>query len=432
VVSNALAISAVSAVLQYYLGNVYSGLSSQFGGTVSVSAKAPDIIQSQLGTGTSLQNQINLFLHQVTYNANWRNMGLPSLDANGKTQLKNPPLALDLHYLLTAYGSEDWQAEALLGYALLMLHQNPVLTRNDISTALTSISGGGGGGGGGSSNPLSSNPLSSVLGSAGLADQIELIKITPATLGREEIAWLWTALKADYRPTFPFQVSVVLIQTPANTSLAFPVLTRNISAQPMTPAQLLQVTPPAGQAVATPGQTVTVTGEFLSGASFVSLTNSRLAVQLIVTPTAVSNSSLSFVVPDDPVNFPAGIYTLKVLFTDTSGAIVQSTNSLPFAVAPVIPTPVQATVTQPSAGTLVVLTFSPYARPGQIVSLALNSSSIQAQSFETSTNALNFQFPSALPSGSQLARLLVDGVASPLTIDWTAQPPAFTGPNVTI
>ena len=40
-----------------------------------------------------------------------------------------------------------------------------------------------------------------------------MLKITPSTLGREEMAWLWTALKADYRPTFPFQVSVVLIES---------------------------------------------------------------------------------------------------------------------------------------------------------------------------------------------------------------------------
>ena len=132
------------------------------------------------------------------------------------TRLSNPPLALDLHYLLTAYGSEDWQAEALLGFALLMLHENPVLTRTDISTAHAPTC-------------PHTNPLSAPLAAAGLADQIEMLKITPATLGREEMAWLWTALKADYRPTFPFQVSVVLIEPDATTVSPLPVLLRNIS-----------------------------------------------------------------------------------------------------------------------------------------------------------------------------------------------------------
>ena len=206
--SSALAIAGVSAVLQSYLANLYTGLSALFGGTVTVSAKAPDIVQESFGS-RGAENQVNLFLHQVTHNVGWRNQDQPSVGADGMTRLANPALALDLHYLLTAYGSQDWQAEALLGFALLMLHENPVLTRHDISNAIAKL-------------PVNdpANPLSGPLGAVGLADQIELLKITPAVLGREEMAWLWTALKADYRPTFPFQVSVVLLQPQKSTSMS--------------------------------------------------------------------------------------------------------------------------------------------------------------------------------------------------------------------
>ena len=51
-------------------------------------------------------------------------------------------------------------------------------------------------------NVTHTNPLWNALASTGLADQIEMIKLTPSTLGREEMAWVWTALKADYRPTY--------------------------------------------------------------------------------------------------------------------------------------------------------------------------------------------------------------------------------------
>ncbi len=78
-----------------------------------------------------------MFLHQVTPNTAWRNVGLASLAPDGSTQLKNPPLALDLHYLLTAYAGADTEAEALLGYAVLMVHENPVLARNEIRTGPT-------------------------------------------------------------------------------------------------------------------------------------------------------------------------------------------------------------------------------------------------------------------------------------------------------
>ena len=67
--SDALAISGVSAVLQFYLGNMYSGLSAQFGGTIALSAQAPDPAQSRFADLTTTENQVNLFLHQVTYNA---------------------------------------------------------------------------------------------------------------------------------------------------------------------------------------------------------------------------------------------------------------------------------------------------------------------------------------------------------------------------
>jgi hypothetical protein len=45
--SSALAISAVSAVLQLYLHNAYSGLTALFGSPVSVSAQAPDLVQAE-------------------------------------------------------------------------------------------------------------------------------------------------------------------------------------------------------------------------------------------------------------------------------------------------------------------------------------------------------------------------------------------------
>ncbi len=104
--STALALAGVSAVLQFYLNEIYSNLSF-FPNTVTVSSVAPDVVQDELSKQTGVQNQVNLFLHQVTYNQGWRNMSLPSLGPDGRTQLDNPPLALDLHYLLTVYGSED-------------------------------------------------------------------------------------------------------------------------------------------------------------------------------------------------------------------------------------------------------------------------------------------------------------------------------------
>jgi hypothetical protein len=405
--STGFVISAVSAVLQHFLANALSNVSAIFG-TVALSSKAPDLVQQEISSGTSLQNQVNLFLHQVTHNPGWRNVALPSLGSNGTTLLSNPPLALDLHYLLTVYGSEDWQAEALLGHAIQMLHRFPVIARADITTAL---------------GALPANPFSLRLGASGLADQLEQIKITPSPLNREEMAWLWTALKADYRPTFPFQASVVLIEAETPLSLAFPVLSRSIVANAIQPSLLSQVTPPGQQLAAAVGDTVTVTGEFLKNATQIVLIYPRLGVRLVIPTINITANSVQFVVPPDSVAnpCPAGIYTLAANITDAGGNVTQTTNSLPFAVAPVLQL-TSLPVAQSATQTTVTATFSPAARPNQKVSLAIGSQSAPAPAFETNQTTLTFTFAPPLTPGKQLARLLVDGSPSQVIVNWPTTP----------
>ena len=133
--STALAIAGVTAVLRDLLndGLINHNVSGVLGSSVTVSVLAPDRVVPANGTESS---QINLFLYLVTPNPGWRNEGLPSRDADGPQRLTNPPLALDLHYLLSAYSGGDLHAEILLGYAMQLLHEMPVLTREAIRTAL--------------------------------------------------------------------------------------------------------------------------------------------------------------------------------------------------------------------------------------------------------------------------------------------------------
>jgi uncharacterized protein DUF4255 len=419
-VSGALAIAGVSAVLQSNLGNLYAGLSALFGSTVTVSSKAPDLVQDSFAGG-GVECQVNLFLHQVTHNTGWRNQDLPSAGADGRTRLSNPPLALDLHYLLTAYGSEDWQAEALLGFALLMLHENPVLTRKDISNAIAKL-------------PINdpANPLSTPLGAVGLADQIELLKITPATLGREEMAWLWTALKADYRPTFPFQVSVVLIEPQNPEIVPLPVLLRNIVVEPdLTPfPAITAVVPPFSQPAARLGQVVTVQGHHLLNATNVVLANSLRGIQQAIAPTTAGNASLQFTPPllNAPGELAAGIYDLSVQVTTASGPT--TINSLPFAIAPSIDT--WAPGILPSGNTSLTVPCSPFVRPGQQVFLVIGNQLTVADPITVATNTPSFTYPNLQPTGGLVrARLRVDGIESRI-VDRTTTPPTFAGPLVQV
>ena len=132
--SSPLAIGAVSAVLRNLLDNGLIDAGAAVGGTVNVSAVAPDTID--IGD-PNLAPRLNLFLYQVTHNSGWRNSGLPSRSAATGERLTNAPLALDLHYLLTAYARADFEAEILLGYAMHLLHERPVLGAAAIRAALT-------------------------------------------------------------------------------------------------------------------------------------------------------------------------------------------------------------------------------------------------------------------------------------------------------
>ncbi len=84
------------------------------GSTVNVSAVAPDTINLD---NNDEPPRLNLFLYQVTPNQGWSSTGLPSRSSVSGERLTNAPLALDLHYVLTAYGRADFQAEILTSHS---------------------------------------------------------------------------------------------------------------------------------------------------------------------------------------------------------------------------------------------------------------------------------------------------------------------------
>ncbi|WP_145477587.1 DUF4255 domain-containing protein [Stenotrophomonas rhizophila] len=202
--SNALAIAAVTAALKNLVDRHLDGLDLSALGSVSVGAMALDRVL----TGDNEPNQINLFLYQVSANSGWRNTGLASRDGAGQ-RVSNPPLALDLHYLLTAFGSQELNRDALFGLGMQALHETPMLDRERLRALL-----------GPPALPFGAFSAES------LADQVEWLKITPQYLSAEELSKLWTAAQARFRASMAYQVSVVLIQSDAGVRAARPVLRR--------------------------------------------------------------------------------------------------------------------------------------------------------------------------------------------------------------
>jgi hypothetical protein len=199
-VSTPLALAATTAVLRGHIANWIAEhhLAAQLGADIVVSALPPD----RIVTGADERPQVNLFLYAVTPNTAMRR-GEPG-DAPrrpGRSQL-----ALDLHYLVTAYGASDLQFETLLGYAIHALQQVPDMDRDTLQRALASMASTAGG---------LTSPLLADLGLETLAESIAGITISPQFPGVEEISRIWSSLQARYRPSLAYKVSALIIQAGA-------------------------------------------------------------------------------------------------------------------------------------------------------------------------------------------------------------------------
>jgi uncharacterized protein DUF4255 len=192
-----LALAAMTFILKDMLDNriVQRGVTADVG-NVAITALPPD----RIATGSDERSQLNLFLYRVTPYTAWRQNGPPPVERGEK---RRAPMSLDLHYLISAYGEHDFHAEILLGYAMQILHETPVLVREEISRALSSIAPSAG-----SALP----PAYQAIAAANPGEAFEEIHISPEFLNAEETSKLWSALQARYRPSLTYKVSAVLIE----------------------------------------------------------------------------------------------------------------------------------------------------------------------------------------------------------------------------
>lgn len=435
--SSALAIAGVTAVLRDLLndGLINHNISGVLGSSVTVTVLPPDRVVPADGPEAS---QLNLFLHQVAPNPGWRNEGLPSRDASGRLRLSNAPLALNLHYLLSAYSGGDLHAEILLGYAMQLLHENPVLARSAIRTAL---------------NPSPSvgtalPPALRALADSGLENQIEQIKITPEYLNTEEMSKLWTAIQSHFRPTAAYMASVVLIEASEPARSPLPVLSRGpvdpvsnrdrgvvVVPSLVPPLPTLEGVAPAtgGQPVVRIGDTVDLTGHNLNGSGrTVQLTNDRFQIDQSIAAMATGGAALiEFTITAAQAgDFPVGVYQVSAQLVPTGEAQPRETNRLAMTLAPDI-AGLPINVVRDVAGTAsFTLNLLPALRAGQQVVLVLGQQEVAPQPFAAPVTALDFVIENA-PVGSHLARLRIDGIESPI-IDRSASPPVFLNRRVVI
>ena len=423
--SSALAIAAVTASLKDLLNDGLMDHDLSTVGSFTVTAQPPD----RVTTGTTESDQLNLFLYQVTANSGWRNVGLPSRDKDGN-RVTNPPLALDLHYLLTAYGSKDLNAELLLGYAMQVLHETPVLSRQQLRTAL------------GSPPPIDGTILPGPFGSLSaidLADQVELVKVTPVFLSAEDLSKLWTAMQARYRPSMGYLVSVVLIQSEAPLKSAPPVIKRGpadrgpIARGAPSPTLIAaRATTPLQPALRL-GDDALLSGTNLLGSAFtVQFEHTRLDVLQSLAPVAIDDAQVGAHLPSIAEDasgmstWATGVYSVSLRVTDP-GQPASVTNSVPIALSPII----AVSPLNQGAGTITLtVTCTPRLRPAQephvrlvFGDMEIAPATITTPGTLTQPTTLTFSIP-GVSAGDYIVRLRVEGIDS-LPVVVTGTPPTY-------
>lgn len=411
--SNEFAVAAVTLTLRNLLDKIKDITDSDEFDQLPADAKpSAEIMVTNLPLDEAYEfdkakNQVNLFLYHVEHSAAWRNMDIPGRIKQGETG--HPPLALNLYYVITAYGENGSEliGHLLLGKAMTLLHDHAVFGRTEIKDAFAV---------------------------SGLHEQIERLRITPQPISLDEVSKLWTGFQTQYRLSAAYEVSVVLIESKRSAKTPLPVLTRGpgdegVLVQPglIPPYPTLETaTPPENQPGVRLGEVLILSGHHLGGDSVVMrFMNQRLPDAIEVPAQAGgTDTEVRVELPDEPADWPAGFYTLAAVISKT-GEEDRTTNEIPLMLTPNIINPISIGPLSPLSvgGHMATVTCSPQVMPEQNVSLLLGDREFPVQNHSTKTDTLTFHLAD-VPAGEYYVRLRIDGVDSLLT-DSSVTPPVF-------
>jgi hypothetical protein len=425
--SNFLAIATVTAALRQTLNAV-----------VGIDVPGAEVTTMRPDEPKKVEPHVNIYLYQVTPNAAWRNADLPTRRNDGGL-VQRPQVALDLHYLLTFYGDEDrLEPQRLLGSAVRTLHTMPIITRQVIRDTIT-------------------NPLFDFLAGSNLADEVELIKLTPTPLSTEELSKLWSVFpQTPYALSIAYQGTVVLIESEETPQKALPVRERSLYVMPFRQPAIEQVVSQEGADLPiVSGSTLTITGRQLRG----EVTRVRVGeIEAMPAPEQITDTEISLQLSS---GLHAGVQGVQVIHQMLMGTPptphhgVES-NVAAFVLCPTITPPTVANAASHTVSdaannwiTLfaadVTVNVSPGVGKKQRVVLILNefdppkdrparSYIFKAPPRDEDASLIVIHISDVVP-GDYLVRVQVDGAESPLTQDTEPSSSTFnqyTEPKVTI
>jgi hypothetical protein len=169
------AIYSVGNSLAQYLGNSFPPpLKKQYPNVKFQLVASAQIAQEDQ---TNLDQIVSIFLHRITFNENFRSAARIQDEPK-----KKPVLFLDLHYLITYWGTDPQAEQTILGWTMQQLQSTPILDN-------------------------------SILTPANTWDPTESIQLVPADLSLEDILRIWDALGPKYRLSVCYIARVVRIDT---------------------------------------------------------------------------------------------------------------------------------------------------------------------------------------------------------------------------
>jgi hypothetical protein len=364
----------------------------------------PDSHQNGDGTGPG----VNIYLYQVTPEPSRRNADLPTRGSNGQP-VRRPQAALTLHYLLSFYGDDgELEPQRVLGSTVRTLHARPVITRALIQ-AVTDAA-------------VETPPIHPDLAGSDLADQADVVRVSPLALNLEELSKLWSVFfQVPYALSVAYQASVVLIEEPVPTVGGVPVLRPDLTVGVLRGPRVTRVD--------------AVSGELITAADILAVHGARLAgatttVQIgphVVAPTSTAPDLLTITL-STMADLRAGRTPLKVLHSPLG----EESDVASFTMHPTV---TAVAVGGTAAAGDISVTTDLTVGAGQTVALSLLAPETgerlrvyPAPARDTDTTTVTVPVSGMTP-GRYIVQLSVDGADSDLERDAQGQ---LTGPEVTL
>ncbi len=263
--------------------------------------------------------RINVFLYQVEPSTALRNVDAPTRRSADGSLIQTPKLALDLHYLVSFYGTREVSSEKLMGVATTRLHSRPMFSPVGIRDAWQEVMG---------DVPPEDEDLQRYL------EDVPRVRLTISQFNLEELSKLWSVLfQVPYVLSIAYRAATVVLEEAHDPHEALPVLTPRLHSSLEAPPRIERILPMGPSA--TPivmGATLLISGRRLARA------DARVVVRVDdteVAPIKETPTELRIVLSTTALpELSAGVHELSVGLIDDGAPHAVFSNPVAFVLQP--------------------------------------------------------------------------------------------------